>query len=68
MPILTNPWKHCYSCDDPEILEKALQGEQIPLPRGADTDDQSGQALGHVCTWRKASLIENSSILSGDTI
>ena len=68
MPILTNPWKHCYSCDDPEIQEKALQREQISLPRRTDTDDQSGQALDHVCTWRKDFVIENSSVLSDDVI
>jgi len=54
MPVLTNPGQHCYSCDDHELLEEALQGEQVSVPRIADTDDQSGQALNHARTWRKA--------------
>lgn len=68
MPILTNPWKRCYSdfCDDPEISEKALEGEQESLPRVAGMDDQSGQDLDHACTWRKTFLIEKSCILSDD--
>lgn len=60
MPILTNPGKHCYSCDDPEMLEKALQRGQVSLSRTADMDDQGGQVLDHVRTWRKAFFVQEN--------